>query len=99
MIRHVVLLHWNEGVTPTAVDAVTAALEALPAEIPEIRSYQCGPDLGIGRGTADYVLVADFETEDDFRTYVRHPSHVALMRDVTGPIMASFSSAQFQLPA
>jgi hypothetical protein len=98
MICHVVLLHWNQECTAAAVQAVTDGLAALPGQIPQIRSYHFGPDLQVGDRNADYVLVADFESEADFRTYVDHPAHVALMKNLTGPILASFSSAQFELP-
>jgi hypothetical protein len=98
MIRHVVLLNWNEGVSEAAVEAVTEALDALPAQIPEIRAYRFGPDLGLSRQTADYVLVADFDTEADFHSYVVHPAHIDLMKNVTGPIIESYGSAQFHLP-
>ena len=98
MICHVVLLDWNEACTDAAVQEVTDGLAALPGRIPQIRSYHFGPDLQVNDRNADYVLVANFENEADFRTYVDHPAHVALMKNLTGPILASFSSAQFELP-
>jgi hypothetical protein len=97
MIRHVVLLNWAEGVSEAALEAVTDALGALPAKIPQIRSYRFGPDLGFTDQTADFVLVADFDTEEDFHDYVVHPAHVDLMKNVTGPIIESYGSAQFRL--
>ena len=97
MIRHVVLLHWKDNTDPQAIDAVSAAFAKLPGLIAQIRNYQFGPDLGIYQGNADYILVADFDNEADLKAYVTHPDHNALMQDVTAPIMASFSSAQFQL--
>ena len=39
MIRHVVLLSWNEKCTDAAVQAVTDGLAALPGQIPEIRFF------------------------------------------------------------
>ncbi|MBW2269237.1 MAG: Dabb family protein [Deltaproteobacteria bacterium] len=98
MIRHVVLLEWNEKVTDAAVQAVTDSLASLPDQIAEIRSYQFGPDRGLNDRNADYALIADFNSEADFSTYVSHPAHVDLMKNLTGPILASFRSAQFVLP-
>jgi len=98
MVRHVVLLNWNDKCTSDAVQAVTAGLAALPGKIPEIRSYQFGPDLQINKRNADYVLVADFESEADFGVYVDHPAHVDFMRNLASPILDSFSAAQFELP-
>jgi len=98
MIRHVVLLTWNENCTEAAVEAVTRGLAALPKQIPEIRSYRFGRDLGLGRKNADYVLVADFDSLEDFESYVPHPAHVDLLKNLTGPILDSFVSAQFEIP-
>lgn len=96
MIKHVVLLNWKAEVTPSQVEAVSAAFDALRQEIPEIVSYTFGPDAGIYRGNADYALIAEFHTEADLQAYVKHPRHQALMAEVTGPIMASFQSIQFR---
>ncbi len=84
--------------TDAAVQAVTDGLEALPSQIPEIRSYRFGPDLGKNRRNADYVLIGDFESSTDFETYVEHPAHVDLMKNLTGPMLASYTAAQFELP-
>jgi hypothetical protein len=98
MIRHVVLLKWNEKCTDEAVAEVTRGLTALPGQIPEIRAYRFGPDLGLNRRNANYVLVADFENQADFESYVVHPAHVDFMTNLTGPILESFNAAQFEMP-
>lgn len=97
MIKHVVLLKWKAGVSPEQVDAVNEAFRLLGDEIAEVASYQFGPDAGIYRGNADYALVAEFANEADLKSYVMHPRHQALLADVTGPIMESFQSVQFEL--
>ncbi|HCS28636.1 MAG TPA: stress protein, partial [Spongiibacteraceae bacterium] len=56
-----------------------------------------GADLSIFPGNADYMLVLDFENEDDFKNYVMHPAHAELMESVTGPLMESWSTAQIAL--
>ncbi|MBJ18690.1 MAG: hypothetical protein CL933_04625 [Deltaproteobacteria bacterium] len=63
-----------------------------------MRAYRFGPDLGTNKRNADYVLVGDFESRADFEIYVDHPAHVDLMTNLTGPILASFNSARFELP-
>ena len=96
MIRHVVLLTWKEAVSEEQVSAVNAAFAALAEEIDEIAGYEFGPDAGLFRGNADYALVASFHNESDLKAYVKHPRHLALLEEVTGPIMASFQSVQFE---
>lgn len=97
MIRHIVLMKWKENTPDQAVQAVSDAFARLPQLIPEIRAYQFGPDLGIYPGNADYLLVADFDNQQDFKTYAKNPGHIELMKSVSMPIMASFNSAQFEV--
>ena len=96
MIKHIVLLKWKQGVSRDQVDRVTAGLSALKSELSELVSYEFGEDLGIYRGNADYALIAEFRNEAALKAYVSHPSHQALMSEVTGPIMDVFQSVQFQ---
>lgn len=98
MIKHIVLLSWKEGVSKESIESVTAGFSALRDEIPEIVSYSFGKDAGIYRGNADYALVAEFRTEAEFKAYVVHPSHQKLVSEITGPIMKSFQSIQFNVP-
>lgn len=97
MIRHVVLLKWKENTPQQAIQAVTEAFSKLPGLIPEIRSYQFGPDLGLYPGNADYLLVADFDTQQHFQIYANNQDHIELMKTVSMPIMESFQSAQFEI--
>lgn len=75
MIRHVVLLKWNEGVEAAHVAAAKAALGRLPSVIPEIVSFSNGPDLHAVPANYDYVVTADFVTIEDFLIYREHPEH------------------------
>lgn len=97
MIKHIVLLTWKEGVSQEQIESVTSAFSSLRSEISEIVSYSFGKDAGIYRGNADYALVAEFGSEEALRAYVVHPSHQKLMSNVTGPIMESFQSIQFEV--
>lgn len=97
MVKNIVLLTWNEGVSQQQIDAVTVGFCALSDEIPEIVSYTFGPDAGISIGNADYALVAEFRNESDLKAYVVRRSHQAFPKDIASPILASFSSAQFDM--
>ncbi len=97
MIRHVVLMNWNDGTTADQIQRVGQGFAELAEQIPGIVAYEFGPDAGLYRGNADYVLVAQFETVELFKTYVDHPAHQAFLTDIAGPILASFQSAQFEI--
>ena len=98
MIKHVVLLTWKNNVTQKQIDAVTAEFRVLGDEIEEVVSYEFGQDAGIYKGNANYALVAEFRSESDLKAYVVHPRHQELLSRVTGPILKSFLSAQFNVP-
>ena len=80
MIRHVVLLKWNEGVDDAHIAATKAGLDRLPGLIPEIVSYQNGPDLRVVPDTYDFAVTADFASTDDFVTYRTHPAHMEVVQ-------------------
>jgi hypothetical protein len=95
MIRHVVCFRWNEGTTGQQVDELTAALRALPAEIPEIRAFRCGTDLGVNAGNWDFAVVADFDSIEDQTTYRDHPAHQRVIAELIAPIRAERAVVQF----
>lgn len=81
MIRHLVLLKWNEGVDAAHVAAVKAGLDRLPALIPEIVSFQHGADLQLKPGTADYAISVDFASTNDYFTYRENPDHQRFIKE------------------
>lgn len=97
MLRHVVMFRWVEGITPDQVRDIAAGLDSLPAAIPEIRSYVHGPDAGINQGNADYVVVGDFATVEDYLVYRDHPVHQRLISDVLSPVIATRSAVQIHV--
>lgn len=97
MLRHVVLLKWKEGTSEQAIDNLTAEFSKLPVLIPQIRSFSFGPSAGIYKESLDYALVADFESEIDFKTYVMSEAHQVLMKNFTSPILDSYHATQFEV--
>ena len=96
MIRHVVMFRWNDSVTDEQVVAMSAALDALPAAIPEIVAYRHGPDLGLAPTNSDYTITADFATVEDFATYPDHPEHQRFIAEqITGRV-AERVAVQFE---
>lgn len=94
MIRHVALFRWIDGTTAEQVAAVTDALEALPAQIPTIRSYAVGADLGLGEGRWDFAVIASFEDARGYHGYVDHPAHQAVAETLIAPIRAERAHVQ-----
>jgi hypothetical protein len=93
--RHVVMFQWAEGLGDEHVRRVRDGLNALPSAIEQIRSYVHGPDLGVTEGNFDYVLVADFDSEEDFLVYRSHPVHLQFIADVITGNTANRAAVQY----
>jgi hypothetical protein len=91
------MLTFVDGATPAQIAAVGDALATLPAAIPGIRDYRFGPDLGINADNCDYVVVADFDSVDDYVAYRDHPSHQRVIAEAIRPILASRATVQYRL--
>ncbi len=94
MLRHVALFRWKPGTTDEQVAAVKDALEALPAQVPTIRSYAVGPDLRLGEDRWDFAVVASFEDARGYQAYVDHPAHQAVATELIAPIKADRAHVQ-----
>lgn len=95
MIRHVALFHFEPGTSAEAIDAIDRALAELPGSIDEIIDYRFGRDLGLAAGNADYVVVADFASREDWASYLSHPRHVAVIEAVIAPVLETVTRVQF----
>lgn len=96
MIRHVVLLKWKPATTDEQIRAVEDNLGRMPGLMPFIRRYELGRDLGV-IGSHDFAIVADFDTIDDYRDYAEQPDHLAVTRELIGPILESIARVQYTL--
>ena len=79
-IQHVVFAQLT---SPDDVPALLADADASLSSIPGVDSYMSGTHLDIGRAgiDSDYsaALVIGFRTVEDYRRYLDHPDHVALV--------------------
>ena len=94
--RHVVMFQWADHVDVDHIARVRDALDALPDQIPQVRSYQHGADVGVAEGNFDYAIVADFDRVDDWRTYRDHPAHVLFVEELVKGHVANRSAVQYQ---
>jgi hypothetical protein len=94
MFRHVVLIRLRPDAPDGQRQAILDGLRSLPAQIPEIRGYEVGADLGLRDGNPDIGIVAQFEDEDAWRTYLAHPAHVAVVQGAIEPAAGERVSIQ-----
>jgi hypothetical protein len=95
MLKHVVLLTWQDGTTEEQIAALGYSLGHLVETIDAIHSYDYGPDMGLVKGNSDYSIVAEFLTEEDFFSYAKHPEHMKFVSEVAQPIVATSNAIQF----
>ena len=75
------------------------ALLRLDGQIPQIRGYVHGSDVGISEGNFDYVVVADFDNHADWRTFREHPAHVLVMEELINGKIKNRAAIQHQTPS
>lgn len=95
MLTHVVVMTFKEDAPADQADRIVAALSSLPAEIPELKEYRIGKDLGLVEGNWDLGVVATFADEADYRTYSNAPAHLKIVTELVRPFVAQRASLQF----
>jgi stress responsive alpha/beta barrel protein len=96
VIRHVSVFTFVADATNVQVQAVVDALATLRARL-RAKEYSFGPDLGLNDGNASFVVVADFETVDDYHAYLDDPEHQRILAELIRPILASRTAVQYEV--
>jgi len=97
MLQHVVALTWNDDVPPNYHETVTKVLHDMVAQIPSVRDYRCGPDLGVSVPTnADYLIVATFDDVAGWREYDESALHNEIRAKYFKPYIATRAAAQIE---
>ncbi len=76
MITHIVFLKLKDK---TIADEIKARLDALPAQIPEIKTYEIGIDELDTARSFHMSLYSQFESYDTLKIYNEHPAHVEVL--------------------
>lgn len=95
MFRHVVMFRWKPETPAEAIAEITERLEGLPAIIPELRAYRLGADARINAGNFDFVVVADFDSSDDYVAYRDNETHRGIADTLIVPRVAERAAVQY----
>ncbi|MEO5316243.1 Dabb family protein [Pseudarthrobacter sp. CC12] len=95
MLRHVVMLKFRSDAKTTAIAEYKRELRSLPSEIPGLRSFYFGSNVGSGSeglggefgGNYDFVVISDLDDLDAYQIYANHPAHAELNRLYVRPII------------
>ncbi len=96
MIQHAVSMVWKKDVGAQDVGVLVELLEALPEEIPVVREYRFGEDLGLREGNADFAVLAMLDDESALKAYLEHPFHLRI-REQLERMTESRRAVQFEL--
>ncbi len=89
------MMTFMPGTTPDQAQGALDGLATMPGVVPGILRYEFGLDLGISPENPDLVLVADFASEEDWRTYSNHPEHTAMSAKAIKPILGDMTRVQY----
>lgn len=99
MVKHIVLFKLKDEAPAearlAAMNAFKAAIEALPAKIPFIRSIEVGLNINPAE-TWSIALYSEFDSLDDVRRYAVHPDHVAA-RKLLAEVRESRACVDYEL--
>lgn len=93
--RHTLMIRFTKEASKEEKKALFDGLAQLPKVIDVIRRYEFGPDLGLGADNPDMALVADFDSENDWRAYRDHPAHEVVSRELVAPIAKDLIRVQY----
>jgi hypothetical protein len=97
MIRHIVLLAWDDEMTDELERQLTAELSALTPRLAGLRAYHPGPDAGIVEGNFDYAVVADFDDTASYLAYRDDPVHREIIARLTAPHAKVRAAVQYEI--
>ena len=99
MILHLAAFTWKDDVTADDIAEVTSQLRDMAAQVPELRSYHCGPNLRVRPSPADFGVAATVADQRDLEAYLDSPAHAAVYERLLGRMIADRVAVQLDLGA
>ncbi|NEM92351.1 Dabb family protein [Galbitalea soli] len=81
MIVHLASFTWTPEVTAADVAGLTESLTAMAAAVPELRYYQCGENVRLRPGGADYGVLALVDDQAGLDAYLDSEAHKQVYAD------------------
>jgi hypothetical protein len=97
MIRHVAVFTWDDEMTDEMERQLATELTALAPKLAGLRSYHCGPDVGLVEGNFDFAVVADFDDAGAYLAYRNNAEHQDIVGRLSGPHAKSRAGIQYEI--
>jgi len=91
MLKHIFIGKTYPGKTEAELSAVVDTLRNLPVIVPWIRAFSVEKTLDWSESRA-VVLIAEFDSREDWERYMHDPAHIALGEKIKDTIDFSFMS-------
>ena len=95
MIKHIVMFRLEGQGTAEVAARFKEAIEALPAQIPQLVSAEVGINDGPDAGNWTIVLTATCADYADLAAYAAHPAHLACVA-IIKPLLAARACVDYQ---
>lgn len=95
--RHMLMIKFGRDVTRQQIQDLADGLAKMPQIMDYIRRYEFGPDLALSDETFDFGLIADFDSEEDWRTYLNHSDHQILVHNLLKPVVDQLVRVQYEV--
>ena len=76
MLRHIFMCSIKEEITEEQLEGLVNAYRSLSEKVPEIIQLTVGKNLGLYDTKITLALVADFENEMDWKSFMENPDHL-----------------------
>lgn len=87
MIKHIVFIKIKGAESDEAklkdLNTLKTALEALPAQISEIKKFEVGINISDSKTASDLALIGEFDSKDDLEAYKTHPEHLKIIDQIS----------------
>ena len=95
MIQTILLFTLRPGVTDEQIEALRAALAAIPSE--GRHNMRLGRDIGLVDGGMDLAIVTDYDDEDAYRRWFSHPEHARVRAELLAPFIERRERCQIRI--
>ncbi|MHA4854271.1 Dabb family protein [Rhodococcus sp. MSC1_016] len=93
-VLHSVHITWNDDVDGDHGTHVAQALNKYATTVPGLLFYRAGPDLALQDHTADFGIVALFDTSASYKAYAIDEGHHAIISELIAPVARTRTSTQ-----
>jgi hypothetical protein len=97
MILHLAFFRWKDDVSAADVTELTASLKEMAAQLPMLRSYECGENLRVRPSDLDYAVAAVVDDAADLEAYLDSEVHKAVYDRILGRMIDTRAAAQLEV--